>query len=238
MRALPLFLLAALAGCGKPPPAAADLDALDRDLVGAGDPALATALRQPIMVDPGLTQSSNARAVRPAPSIDTGAMPPDDLGRPADTSRAADLRPTPAATPGCPGCRAAKGALTLGTLAERQPGRGIAACAPLIRYATGWADRLPPALPLYPDALVAEAAGTDAGGCRLRAVTFSSAAAPARVGDWFGAHATRGGFAVEHRADGAEHMVAGTRGGGGFVLFVRPRGNGGSEADLVSNVGD
>ena len=231
---LPALLL--LAACGTPPVASADLDALDRDLVGnAADPAIALALRQPLMTDPALSQSANARAVRPPPSIDTGAMPPDDLGRPADTSRPADLRPAPVATPGCPGCRAAKGALTLAALAQRQPARGIAACAPMIRYATAWADRLPPALPLYPDALVADAAGTDANGCRLRAVTFTSAAAPGRVGDWFGAHAARGGFVVEHRADGADHMLAGTHGAGGFALFLRPRPGGGTDADLVSN---
>ena len=241
MRRALLLPLALLAGCGKAPPAKPDLDALDRELVdvaagNGADPATTAALRDQIMVDPALVQSANARAVRPAPRPDAGAMPPDDLGRPADTARPADLRPTPAATPGCPGCTAAKGALTLGALAERQRVPGIAACAPSIRYATGWANRLPPTLPLYPDAMVVEAAGSDAGGCALRVVSFTSAATLSRVSDWFYAHASRGGFAVGHRADGAEHLLAGHRGGGGFALYLRPRAGGGTEADLVSNV--
>ena len=240
MRPLILLPLLVLAACGKPAPKQPDLDALDRELAAnsgvVDDPAAKAALRDQIVVEPGLTQSANTRAVRPAPRPDPGAMPPDDLGRPADTSRSGDLKPTPPAAASCPGCTAARGALTLGALAGRQANRTVAGCAPSIRYATGWANRLPAELPLYPDALVVEAAGSDAGGCALRIVSFTSTATLSRVADWYYAHATRGGFHAEHQADGTTHLIAGDRGASAFALYLRPRAGGGTEADLVSNV--
>jgi hypothetical protein len=236
---LPLLVLfLALGGCGKPPSAGQDLDRLDEQLTGGagnrGDVALAATLHDQIMVDPQLAQSANNGAVRPAPRPDSGAMPPDDLGAPRDTSRPGDLKPAPAATPGCRDCTAARGALTLGALAERQSQASVAACAGGLRYATGWADKLPPALPLYPDARVAEAAGNDAGGCSLRVVSFASSAAPSRVVDWYYAHAARAGFAADHHEDGMERVLRGTHGPASFMLYLRPRAGGGTEADLVT----
>lgn len=234
-----LFATLALAACAKPPAARPDLDGLDRQLTGdRREPALTTALHDQIMVDPQLVQSANSGAVRPAPRPDTGAIPPDTLGAPRDTSRPGDLTPTPAAIPGCPDCTAARASLTLGALAERQSQASVAACAGGLRYATGWADKLPAALPLYPDARIAEAAGNDAKGCALRVVSFASAAPIARITDWYYAHATRAGYGADHRADGAERVLRGARRGGGgaasFMLYLRPRAGGGVEADLVT----
>lgn len=61
----------------------------------------------------------------------------------------------------------------------------VSRCAAMVHYAIGWANRLPADLPLYPDARVAEAAGNDAGRCRLRVVSYASGAAPAKVIDWY-----------------------------------------------------
>lgn len=247
VRALPLAFAVplALAACGRPAPARQDLDSLDRQLTASGpanrEPALTAALHDQIMVDPQLVQQSNTGAVRPPPRPDAGSIPPDDLGAPRDTSRAADLKATPAATPGCPDCKAARGSLTLGALAERQSQASVAACSGSLGYATGWAGKLPPALPLYPDARIAEAAGSDAKGCALRVVSFASAAPVARVTDWYYAHAVRAGYTADHRADGAERVLRGARpnagGAGGaatFMLYLRPRTGGGSDVDLVT----
>ena len=228
----------ALAACGKPAAAKQDLDSLDRQLTGAAaekDPALTAALHDQIMVDPQLVQAANAGAVRPAPRPDPGSIPPDDIGAPRDTSRPGDLLPTPAAKPGCPDCTAARGALTLGALAERQSQASVAACAGSLTYAAGWADKLPLALPLYPDARIAEAAGSDARGCALRVVSFASAAPVARITDWYYAHATRAGYAADHRADGAERGVA-RHAWRRLVhaLSAPARRRAGSEGDLVS----
>lgn len=250
-RFVPFVLSAALltpAGCARPTAAAAaasDLDRLDQQLADGrihddGDPVLAAAVRDPIAVDPGLTQQSNARAVRPAPRPDPGAMPPDALGAPADTSRAGDLKATPAPLPGCPQCATARRSLTLGALAERTSTKGVAACAGGLSYATIWSTRLPAALALYPDARVAEAAGNDAGGCALRVVSFSSNATLGRVSDWYYGHLTRAGFAPEHRTDGGEHVLGGSRGDAAFMIYLRPHeggGGGGTDVDLVSNAG-
>ena len=230
-----LLLPLALAGCGRPPAADRDLDSLDRQLTGNGvDGALTAALHDQIMVDPHLVQSANIGAVRPAPRPDPGSIPPDDIGAPRDTSRPGDLTPAPAAKAGCPDCTAARGALTLGALAERQSQASVAACAGGLSYATGWADKLPPALPLYPDARIAEAAGNDARGCSLRVVSFASGAPVARITAWYYAHATRAGFGADHRGDGSERVLRGARGAASFMLYLRPRAGGGSDVDLVT----
>jgi hypothetical protein len=238
--ALPLAMALSLGGCKKSR-SQQDLDTLDRELTdanGAGkDPALTAALRDQITVDPALAQSSNAKAVRPPSRPDPHAMPPEQLGAPADTNRSGPSRSAPAASGNCPGCAARKQALTLGALAERGGNRGAAACAGDIRYASSWALRLPPALPLYPDARVSEAAGKDGGGCSLRVVSFASNASLGRVIDWYYDHAIKAGYSADHQADGAEHVLAGSRGNAAFAVYLQPRQGGGTAVDVVSNGG-
>lgn len=237
-----LLLLLALAGCGRAPSAETDLDALDRELANAAvparDPALTAALADQIMVDPTLAQGSNANAVRPPPRPDPGSTPPIDIARIADPTNPATLRHAPAARD-CPDCATRRGALTPATLAARQPAPslGRADCAARIGYSAGWANRLPAALPLYPDARVAEAAGSNGGGCSLRVVSFASGAAVDRVIDFYYTRATAAGYSAEHRADGAEHLLAGTRGDAAYAVYVSPRAGGGTSVDLVANAG-
>ncbi|HVF95129.1 MAG TPA: hypothetical protein VM900_12520 [Sphingomonas sp.] len=237
LSALLVFSLG-LVACSRAPDAQQELDSLDRDLAnavagGGRDPAVAAAINDPIMVDPALAQSSNVNAIRPPDRPLSGAVPADAV---ADGPAPAAGDPAPAATAGCPSCAARRGALTLGALAERQRAGALAGCASRLRYAAGWSNRLPADLPLYPDARVAEAAGTDDGDCRLRAVSFTSAAPVARVIDWYYARARRAGFAATHEAQGSEHVVGGTRGEAAFVAYVSPRGSG-SSVDLVANAG-
>ena len=236
-RALLFLVLFALAACGKPA-AKQDLDSLDRQLTGgpgaSKDPALIAALHDQIMVDPQLVQHANAGAVRPAPRPDPGSIPPDDIGAPRDMSKPQDLKAAPAPTASCPDCKAAHGALTLGALAERQSQASVAACSGSLSYATGWADKVPAALPLYPDARIAEAAGTDAKGCALRVVSFASVASIQRITDWYYAHATRAGYTANHRADGDERVLRGGKGSASFMLYLRPRPGGGTDADVVT----
>lgn len=232
----------ALASCGKRPSGQQDLDSLDKELASANspgngkDPALTAALHDQIMVDPKLAQSSNANAARPPSRPGPGAMPPESLGARADTS-AGPLRAAPSPNRNCPECRAAKGALTLGALAERGGGQAGAGCATNIRYSSAWANRLPAALPLYPDARVSEAAGNDSGGCALRVVSFTSAAPMNRVIDWYYTRATEGGYSAEHRAQGGQHVLGGSRGDAAYIVFFNPRAGGGTEVDLLTNAG-
>ncbi|WP_375390999.1 hypothetical protein [uncultured Sphingomonas sp.] len=122
-------------------------------------------------------------------------------------------------------------------LALAQRRASVARCAAVVHYAAGWANRLPADLPLYPDARVAEAAGSDAGRCRLRVVSYASTAAPARVIIWYYTRAGAAGYAPEHQRDGAIDVVGGTRGDDAFMAYVAARPGGGADVDFVSNAG-
>lgn len=238
-----LALLLATPACGEREDAPDDLARLDRELAAANaadpaqDPALAAALGDEIMVDPQLTQRSNANAIRPPNRPDLGAVASVDIAARPDAAPPPGLSPAPAAKGDCAECRAREGALTLGALAERQRGRGASACAARIAYSAGWANRLPPAAALYPDARVVEAAGVDEPGCSLRVVTFRSSAPLQRLADWYYTRGRRAGYSAEHRADGATHVVGGTRGEAAYLAYLRPRGDGGTDVDVIANGG-
>lgn len=205
----------------------------------AGDPALTAALRDQIMVDPALVGQANDDAIRPPPQPASGAMPPEDIAVAAmkGDGAGAALRNAPPATGRCPQCTIARRSLTLGALAEGQGGH-TGQCAANVSYAAGWANRLPEGVPLYPDARVSEAAGADGAGCALRVVSFASAAPLQRMLDWYYTRASAAGYAAGHQADGAEHVLAGTRpGGGAFLVVARTRDDGGTDVDLMADGG-
>jgi hypothetical protein len=237
----PLLLAPLLAACGNAPQAPRELDQLDRELAAvnstspAADPALRSALRDQIMVDPALVQQANGDALRPPPQPQTGMVAPDRVMEPRAAERD-KVRPAPPPTPNCPQCAAARRSLTLGALAESQGSR-TAGCAEAVNYSAAWANRLPASVPLYPDARVAEAAGADRPGCRLRVVNFASAAPMKRLLDWYYTRTADAGFAVQHQADGKMHVLGGTKSGGAFLLILTPRADGGTEADLMADGG-
>lgn len=247
-----LLLLSLLAGCGETNAPANDqqaaVAALDAELTGgnvagniassAGDPALTAALRDQIMVDPALVEQANDDAVRPPTTPASGAVPPDGIATAAQGPAEKDVvRPAPPPSGRCPQCVAARRSLTLGALAEKQGGR-TGACAANVSYSAGWANRLPTGVPLYPDARVAEAAGADGSGCRLRIVSFASRAPVQRMLDWYFTKVSAAGYTLGHQADGAEHVLGGRSGGGGaFLLVVRARDDGGSDVDLMADGG-
>lgn len=246
--ALPL----ALAACGQGAKDDRNLDSLDNELIEAGnanthDPAMMSALQDQIMVDPSLAHKANHDAVRPPAQPLSGAVPPDGIaaapgGTAATTGQASSqaVKPTPAPrSASCPQCSAAKASLTLGALAARQPDRRTAACAGALRYSAGWADRLPADLPLYPDARVSEAAGSQGNNCALRAVSFSTSASLQQVMDWYYTRASNAGYSADQQADGGQHVLGGTRDrdGGAFALFLTSRRDGGTDVDLIANNG-
>lgn len=232
----------ALAACGGPKPdAAGPVDALDQELTGANatspvrDPALVAALHDQIMVDPDLVQQANRHALSPPPRPVSGETPPDDVAARAGPAEQDALRPAPPARGACPRCAAARRALTLGAFAGGQGG-ATGACAAAIGYSATWSTRLPASVPLYPDARVTEAAGADGPGCALRVVSFASAASPKRLIDWYYTRTSAAGFSAGHGADADGEMLGGGRpGGGAFLLMVRPRAGGGSDADLMAD---
>lgn len=239
MRRIPSILLCllCLSACGGGGDAAAPDNALaGNGATTANDPVLRTVLRDQIMVDPTLVGRANADAIRPPVAPYSAAVPPDgiaDTGKPPERDR---LQPAPPAKPSCPECTAAKRALTLGALAEAE-GAPFDRCAGAVGYSAAWADRLPAAVPLYPQANVHEAAGADGPACALRIVRFRTTAAPQRLLDWYYTRARAAGFAAEHHTDGSTQALAGKDSGGAFLLLVRAAPGGGSRADLLVNRG-
>lgn len=216
------------------------IDSIDAALVGnaaasAGDPALTAALHDQIMVDPALVQQANDDAVRPPTTPLSGAVPPDGIAVAAMRQAVlpGGLRTAPAPAGSCAQCTQARRALTLGAMAQAQGG-ATGQCAARLTYSAGWANRLPAALPLYPDARVAEAAGADGEGCALRIVSFTSAQPMQKLLDFYYTRATDAGFGAGHHADGAEHVLAGTRpGAGAYLVTLRAHRGGGTEVDLM-----
>jgi hypothetical protein len=205
---LPLAAAAALAGCGRGDGGEGNnLAALDNQLVGNDvDPALTSALADQIAVDPQLANQSNRNAVKTPPTPTQAQYPAPAPGQPATT---------PVAAPAGPG--------------------GCALDGPF-QTAAGWADRLPPAFPVYPGGKVTDAAGYDRGACRMRAVTFTAAADWRHVVDWYGAQAARAGYSADQQLRGEDHVVAGTKGDDAYYLIVTPKGAA-SEVALIANGG-
>ena len=233
-----LLLPLALAACNRSSTDQQDLNSLDAELTNGAvrDPAVAESLGSQIMVDPRLAQSSNTDAVRPPPRPDSGAVPPEGPLN-ADPVDAKTLQRAPAPSNDCPECKTANGALTLGALAERQKTPDAGACARQIGYSAGWANRLPADLPLYPGARLTEAAGADRDGCRLRVVSFASAAPMQKMLDYYFTKARTAGYSAGHSTEGKPHVLGGVRGNDAYVVYVTARAGGGSDVDMVSNAG-
>ena len=206
------------------------------------DPALASALQDQIMVDPALGQQGNGDSVRPPGQPYSGAVPADSVAANGDAVNNGQLMHAPAPTTAdknCTQCEAARESVTLGGLAQRQKDGRTSSCAANIQYGAGWAQRLPADLPLYPQARVTEAAGTDGGQCQLRVVSFSSAQPLNVMIDWYYTKAVRAGYTAEHQVDGEQHILGGTRDkdGGAYVIYLTARPDGGTDIDLVANNG-
>ncbi|WP_374147263.1 hypothetical protein [Sphingomonas sp. 28-63-12] len=238
----------ALAACSDGSAADRNLDSLDAELADgnsgstASDPAAMSALQAQIMVDPALASQANHDAIRPPAQPYSAQIPPDMMAPGQGTSAAATSEtlkaaPAPVSGQGCPQCSAARESLTLGGLVERQANPGARACAGTITYSTRWANRLPSSVPLYPDARVSEAAGSEAGSCALRVVSFASAAPLQTVLDWYYTRVSKAGYSAEHQAQGDEHVLAGTRGDAAYAVFATVRADGGTDVDLVANQG-
>ncbi len=245
-----LLLPLALVACGSGKDEDRNLDSLDAELADGNstgnmrDPALMSALHDQIMVDPALASQANHDAIRPPGQPYSAQVAPDATvagsasAAGSATSESLKSAPAPVAGGGCPKCGAAREALTLGGLAERQGNGSTRACAASISYSTRWALRLPGAIPLYPDARVSEAAGSEQGNCALRVVSFSSAAPLQTVLDWYYTRVSSAGYSAEHQADGDDHVLAGTKGEAAYAVFASARPDGGTDVDLVANKGN
>ncbi len=130
---------------------------------------------------------------------------------------------------------------TLGQRATGQaagrPGMLRPDCEKQYRYDAGWAKRLPVALPLFPQAKLSEAAGTDAPGCRMRIVSFTSTAPAEKILAYYQSSATRAGYSADRRSEAGDIVLAGTHGEEAYYLIATPAAGGGTAVDLVANHG-
>ncbi len=208
MRFLATALIPALlTGCGTSPAAGTNHSDVD--------PAVTSALADPLMADPQLDGRSNNGALRPADQPYQAMVPPgapDPLRGDAPPTVVARVRPL------------------LGT--------SFGGCDFGLRYSYGWAARLAPDLTLPPEAHVAEGAGSDAKGCSLRLVAYSTPIGPEAAADVYRRIAKAGGYALSERRLGPATVVSATRAadGAAFVASVTAP-DGGSAVDLASNRG-
>jgi hypothetical protein len=213
----------ALAGCSGGSEEG-NLASLDNQLTNDSDPALTSALQDQIAVDPNLAQQSNRNAVRP-PEMPTQAP------YPADTAQAPQPSPTGRGNTAPAAQRAS---------APRGGGGGSSAnctSGDNFHYNNAWAQRLPAALPLYPNGRVTEAAANNANGCSTRVVSFATADNAQRVLDWYQGRAAAAGYTAGRETRGGDQILAGTnaRDDGAFYLIVTPTGNGSEVALIVNN---
>ncbi len=133
----------------------------------------------------------------------------------------------------CAGDCAAKRPVTIGALAREQT-KG--SCDAKLTYSNSWADRMPAAFPVYPRATLREAAGVDGGKCNIRVVNFQTAASIQGVLDYYHTMAVRAGYTSDHRVNGNEHMLGGTKGELAYVVMLR-RDGGMTDVDIVASGG-
>jgi hypothetical protein len=212
-----------LGACRATPQDKAALDPLDDGLTNS-DPAIKGALEDQIMVDPKLAGQANQNAVTPGNQPVDGRIPAVAGGKAgADAEQAAQkvagqLMRAPDPLPmeeDCTDC-AANRPVTLGAMARNQTG---GSCDAKLTYGNEWADRV-------------------AGGkCNVRVVNFETSASPQAVLDYYYTMARKAGFTAEHRANGGEHMLGGTRGNDAFVVMLRQDGNGPVDVDIVASGG-
>lgn len=230
---LPVLLIAALGACSSADKA--DNRNAERD------PAAAAALNDPIMADPDLASQNRGNSALTGGGPANGDLPgfrrsPEE----ADAARTAALAllggpiaAAPAASETAAESRLA-GMLTpqaIAAAAKLAP----AGCAEKTEYTMAWAAKLATGLEIYPRGHTVMAGGSDAPGCKLRAVRFVTAVEVADVVNFYFTSTAKAKLAPQHRREGGDEVVTGQRGSAGFAVFARKRADGLTEVDLITS---
>ena len=101
-----------------------------------------------------------------------------------------------------------------------------------LAYGNDWANKLPPAFPLPPQARLTEAAGHD-GGCGIRAVSFTMTGARTAALDWYAAKARAAGYSADRDDQGGDLRLAGNRDDAAFYVIAGPPVAGATPIDFI-----
>lgn len=101
-----------------------------------------------------------------------------------------------------------------------------------LAYSNDWANKLPPAFPLPPQARLTEAAGHD-GGCSIRAVSFTMTGARTAALDWYSAKAKAGGYTADRDDQGGDLRLAGTKDAAAFYVIAGAPVAGATPIDFI-----
>ncbi|MBT2133221.1 hypothetical protein KK137_02640 [Croceibacterium sp. LX-88] len=205
------------------------------------DPAVTTALNQPLSYDPDLSAMNRANSAASLPWQD-GSLPTVDSGPDAIEAARAEalglvggvglMRKAPEPED-ISDSLAPESSLTAGARAEVAPGIDPA-CAGQVSYTMQWAAKMPAAFPIYPRGAVQEAAGTDAEGCALRVVNFVTPVPLDEVMDFYFTRARNAGLPARHGLQGGDNVLAGSNGTRSIVVYARELPSGLVEVDLVT----
>ena len=238
MRRVIAFLLClGAAACSARAPNAADEYAAI-----AQDPVVARALHDPLMSDPDLASRNEANAA--IGFADSNALPVLPAG--SDEAQAArealrlDLLGA-GAIPDLPPANEGEGGKPLGPMASAADLLAAvgapARCAGALKEDFALAAALPPVAAIPPDAMVVQAGGADAQGCRLRIIRYRSAAPIIDLLQYHYARASRAGLSAA-RYGAPEDIVAAKgrakgQGSERLTVHIRPAAGGLNGVDLI-----
>lgn len=226
---LPALFMLALAACGE--------EAARDNKQASRDPAIAGALSDPIMADPDLASQNRGNSALSGGGPANGEVPTfRHSAEEVDAARRAALDLADGMLGPAPPASATAdkspldGALTA---AARVEALGLASkvCAGQMGYSFGWAARLAPAFAIYPRGHVAEAAGSDAPGCKVRAVSYVTPVDLSAVVDFHHAMLAKAGLRAAHRRAGSDEILAGK----GFAIAARTQPGGLTEVIVVTS---
>jgi len=202
-----------------------------------GDPLLARALNDPLMIDPDLAHRNEANAA--ITILHDGALPAFEASEAAaQRAREAGRRQLLGSAPvlDLPEAAIGEGAAALADAATApsmiKALGGPSACEGGLSEGFVWAARLPNVAQVMPHGMVQQAAGKDSAGCALRVVRYLT---PATIDDALEYHfnqAHRARLRVE-RFNEPEPILQASRGGTQFFVHARPGPNGMSAVDLI-----
>jgi len=218
---------------------AACSDAEKQDAEGASDdPAMTGALGDHIMVDPGLTGQNGA-------AVDAGGqgieLPPEQRSPEAIAAAKQEaakkaggvLQSAPEPKSGGE-AQLVENSVTAAQVAESAKAASMD-CTAKVEYSMSWATKMPAELSIYPRGAVQEAAGTEKDGCALRVVSFLTPVGVSDVMDFYYTQLRNAGFSADHRVEGNEHALGGSRGSQVYLINARKLDNGLTEVDLISS---